>query len=595
MGRACRFCGFEPFPECPRVSTALNQTGTALNDANGAPGVVESRTWTILGVVAFALLGCCLLTFIVCRWLSIHHSKRAEADDEEAVEAESGTRRRLDAIVGAVMGTSTNLPSVGEAKKIDERRGSVKNFFENRGSLAYQQRKSFHIDRLAEAEVSEKPPSARNGNRRGSGATTTRTLNTERERRGLAERSAPPALSSRNRAKVSEVDEEASEEAVYLALPNQARNQPKRVVFDDVNERVLGHDEEEPPAAPLEQAASLSTQLAQLLEGEQQQLSQALSAREMAMARTLMNKLSKTKGVPEVGAAGPSPSEVAAVRSRCHLPAPVQLPEPGTACSTSEQVFLTLAPKSAQSATPQPPSPNLSRNVSFDESYTPAGLARPTGLRAAGQPLPAGRAMPTAAHSLPAAPAALTREPTFDEKIYMPLAKEKSRRRGSPSSSRSNSITNLFAPPPPSAPAKPAPPSVPPPPSAPVKPVETNASSTSNENAEQTYTTRVTLKMRVEADMKSAPAGEMPANTHVHVREWRTLPDGTRRAHVCEVGSSPEKSGWISCVAKDRRETLVPTTAESTTAPAPNAPTGGSSAMRPAVLGSKGREPSFRL
>ena len=149
-------------------------------------------------------------------------------------------------------------------------------------------------------------------------------------------------------------------------------------------------------------------------------------------------------------------------------------------------------------------------------------------------------------------------------------------------------------PPPPSAPAKLAPPSVLPPPSAPAKPVEASASTSDEHVVEQTYT-RVTLKMCKEADMKSAPAGEMPANTHVHVREWHALPDGTRRAHVCEVGSSPEKSGWISCVAKDRRETLVPTTAESTMAPAPKAPTGGSSVKRPAVLGGKGREPSFRL
>ena len=58
----------------------------------------------------------------------------------------------------------------------------------------------------------------------------------------------------------------------------------------------------------------------------------------------------------------------------------------------------------------------------------------------------------------------------------------------------------------------------------------------------------------------SPPAGEMPANACVHVREWRTLPHGTRRAHVCEVGSSPEKSGWLSCVAKDGRDTLLITT-----------------------------------
>ena len=76
----------------------------------------------------------------------------------------------------------------------------------------------------------------------------------------------------------------------------------------------------------------------------------------------------------------------------------------------------------------------------------------------------------------------------------------------------------------------------------------------------QTYTTRVTLKMRADADMKSDPAGEMSANTHVHVSEWRVLADGTRRAHVCEVGSSPEKSGWLSCVAKDGAETFLPTT-----------------------------------
>ena len=81
------------------------------------------------------------------------------------------------------------------------------------------------------------------------------------------------------------------------------------------------------------------------------------------------------------------------------------------------------------------------------------------------------------------------------------------------------------------------------------------------EEVEQTYITRITLKMRAEADMKSDPAGEMPANSHVTVREWRTLPDGTRRAHVCEVGSSPEKLGWLSCVAKDGAETLLPTTA----------------------------------
>ena len=82
------------------------------------------------------------------------------------------------------------------------------------------------------------------------------------------------------------------------------------------------------------------------------------------------------------------------------------------------------------------------------------------------------------------------------------------------------------------------------------------------EHVEQTYVTRITLKMRADADMKSAPAGEMPANTHVHVREWRALPDGTRRANVCQVGSSPEKSGWLSCVAKDGAETLVPTKAD---------------------------------
>ena len=67
--------------------------------------------------------------------------------------------------------------------------------------------------------------------------------------------------------------------------------------------------------------------------------------------------------------------------------------------------------------------------------------------------------------------------------------------------------------------------------------------------------------MRTDADMKSNPAGEMSANTCVTVREWRVLADGTRRAHVCEVGSSPEKSGWLSCVARDGAETLLPTNA----------------------------------
>ena len=62
--------------------------------------------------------------------------------------------------------------------------------------------------------------------------------------------------------------------------------------------------------------------------------------------------------------------------------------------------------------------------------------------------------------------------------------------------------------------------------------------------------------------MKSAFAGELPPNTCVHVREWRTLPDGTRRADVCEVDSWPETSGWVSCVAKDGGETLQPTTAD---------------------------------
>ena len=75
----------------------------------------------------------------------------------------------------------------------------------------------------------------------------------------------------------------------------------------------------------------------------------------------------------------------------------------------------------------------------------------------------------------------------------------------------------------------------------------------------ETYTTRTKLKMRAEANMRSAPAGEMPANTHVHVLEWCTLPDGTRRAHVSEVSPSAERSGWLSCVAKDGRKTLVPT------------------------------------
>ena len=79
----------------------------------------------------------------------------------------------------------------------------------------------------------------------------------------------------------------------------------------------------------------------------------------------------------------------------------------------------------------------------------------------------------------------------------------------------------------------------------------------------QTYTTRVTLKMRADADIKSDPAGEMSGNSCVTVREWRVLADGTRRAHVCEVGSSPEKSGWLSCVAKDGAETLLPTTTAS--------------------------------
>ena len=82
------------------------------------------------------------------------------------------------------------------------------------------------------------------------------------------------------------------------------------------------------------------------------------------------------------------------------------------------------------------------------------------------------------------------------------------------------------------------------------------------EHAEQTYVTRITLKMRVEADMKSAPAGQMLANTHVHVRERCTLADGTRRAHVFEVGSSLEKSGWLSCVGKDGAETLLPSKAD---------------------------------
>ena len=81
--------------------------------------------------------------------------------------------------------------------------------------------------------------------------------------------------------------------------------------------------------------------------------------------------------------------------------------------------------------------------------------------------------------------------------------------------------------------------------------------------AAQTHTTRVTLKMRAEADMNSDVVGEMPANSCVTVREWCVLPDGTRRAHVCEVGSSPEKTGWLSCVAKDGAETLLPTTTAS--------------------------------
>ena len=91
------------------------------------------------------------------------------------------------------------------------------------------------------------------------------------------------------------------------------------------------------------------------------------------------------------------------------------------------------------------------------------------------------------------------------------------------------------------------------------KATETN-NSACNQDVEQEYTTRITLKMRADADMKSDPAGEMPANSHVTVREWRALPNGTRRALVCEVKSSPEKSGWLSCVAKDGAETLRPNT-----------------------------------
>ena len=82
------------------------------------------------------------------------------------------------------------------------------------------------------------------------------------------------------------------------------------------------------------------------------------------------------------------------------------------------------------------------------------------------------------------------------------------------------------------------------------------ASITSSEGVGQIFITRVTLKMRKECEMTSAKAGEIPGDTLVQLREWRTLPDGTRRAKVCEVGSSPERSGWVSCVAKDGHETL---------------------------------------
>lgn len=82
------------------------------------------------------------------------------------------------------------------------------------------------------------------------------------------------------------------------------------------------------------------------------------------------------------------------------------------------------------------------------------------------------------------------------------------------------------------------------------------ASITSSEGVGQIFITRVTLKMRKECGMTSAKAGEVPDNTLVQLRESRTLPDGTRRAKVIEVGSSPERSGWVSCVAKDGRETL---------------------------------------
>ena len=60
-------------------------------------------------------------------------------------------------------------------------------------------------------------------------------------------------------------------------------------------------------------------------------------------------------------------------------------------------------------------------------------------------------------------------------------------------------------------------------------------------------------------EMSSAEQGELPPGARLYVVGDRvTLPDGTKRALVTLCGDDEQTpAGWVSCVAKDGRETLI--------------------------------------
>ena len=81
----------------------------------------------------------------------------------------------------------------------------------------------------------------------------------------------------------------------------------------------------------------------------------------------------------------------------------------------------------------------------------------------------------------------------------------------------------------------------------------------SRESTVNLFIARSKLKVRAGSALESDAQGEVPAGTKVYVTERWQLADGTRRALISRSGEEGTTAtlGWVSCVAKDGRDTLI--------------------------------------